>query len=91
MPDSGKRPTIRELAAETGLSPAAVSYALRGIQVSVETQERVREVADRLGYEVPRKAALGRARAEELLANIDQLSDEQVAALLAELGEEKGA
>ena len=52
MPDFGKRPTIRELAAETGLSPAAVSYALRGIQVSVETQERVREVADRLGYEV---------------------------------------
>jgi DNA-binding LacI/PurR family transcriptional regulator len=52
MPDAGKRPTIRQLALETGLSPAAVSYALRGIQVSVETQERVREVADRLGYEV---------------------------------------
>lgn len=47
-----KRVTIREVAQATGLSPAAVSYALRGIQTSEETQERVREAAERLGYEV---------------------------------------
>lgn len=46
-----KRVTIREVAQATGLSPAAVSYALRGMQTSEETQERVRQVADRLGYE----------------------------------------
>lgn len=46
-----KRATIRELAAATGLSPAAVSYALRGLHVSAETQQRVRAAADELGYE----------------------------------------
>jgi LacI family transcriptional regulator, galactose operon repressor len=46
-----KRTTIREVADAAGLSPAAVSYALRGIQVSEETQERVRKVATELGYE----------------------------------------
>jgi len=45
------RTTIRELAEYTGLSPAAVSYALRGKQVSAETERRVREAADELGYE----------------------------------------
>jgi DNA-binding LacI/PurR family transcriptional regulator len=46
-----RRITIRELAEHTGLSPAAVSYALRGMQVSAETERRVREAADKLGYE----------------------------------------
>jgi DNA-binding LacI/PurR family transcriptional regulator len=45
------RTTIRELAEYTGLSPAAVSYALRGMRVSAETEQRVREAADELGYE----------------------------------------
>jgi LacI family transcriptional regulator len=45
------RTTIRELAEYTGLSPAAVSYALRGMQVSAETEERVRAAAEELGYE----------------------------------------
>ena len=40
------------MANESGLSSATVSYALRGIHVPVETQERVRVVADRLGYQV---------------------------------------
>jgi DNA-binding LacI/PurR family transcriptional regulator len=47
----GRRTTIRELAEYTGLSPAAVSYALRGLQVSAETEQRVREAAEELGYE----------------------------------------
>jgi DNA-binding LacI/PurR family transcriptional regulator len=45
------RTTIRDLAEYTGLSPAAVSYALRGMHVSPETERRVREAADELGYE----------------------------------------
>src|SRR4051812_25997654 len=46
------RTTIRELAEYTGLSPAAVSYALRGREVSAATERRVREAAEELGYEV---------------------------------------
>jgi LacI family transcriptional regulator len=58
-----KRVTIREVADAAGVSPAAVSYALRGMQVSEETQERVRKVADELGYEanpIARALASGR-------------------------------
>ncbi|GAB3985042.1 LacI family DNA-binding transcriptional regulator [Actinoallomurus acanthiterrae] len=58
-----KRATIREVAKATGLSPAAVSYALRGIQTSEETQQRVREAARELGYEahpIARALASGR-------------------------------
>src|SRR5579864_9314280 len=58
-----KRVTIREVADAVGLSPAAVSYALRGIQVSEETQERVRQVAADMGYEanpIARALASGR-------------------------------
>lgn len=46
-----RRATIRELAEYTGLSPAAVSYALRGMHVAPDTEERVREAAAKLGYE----------------------------------------
>jgi DNA-binding LacI/PurR family transcriptional regulator len=46
-----QRPTIRQLAEYTGLSPAAVSYALRGMHVSAGTEERVRRAAAELGYE----------------------------------------
>lgn len=58
-----KRATIREVARATGLSPAAVSYALRGLQVSEETMERVRAAAAELGYEadpIARALASGR-------------------------------
>src|SRR5215210_8244695 len=50
-PVARHRTTIRELAEHTGLSPAAVSYALRGMHVSAETERRVREAAEELGYE----------------------------------------
>jgi LacI family transcriptional regulator len=45
-----KRATLRELSELTGLSTAAVSYALRGQRVSPQTQERVRREADRIGF-----------------------------------------
>ncbi|MGW7482971.1 LacI family DNA-binding transcriptional regulator, partial [Nonomuraea muscovyensis] len=51
------------MARATGLSPAAVSYALRGLQVSEETMERVRAAAAELGYEadpIARALASGR-------------------------------
>jgi LacI family transcriptional regulator len=57
------RPTQADIARETGLSSAAVSYALRGIRLPEETQQRVREVAERLGYEtnpIARALACGR-------------------------------
>lgn len=56
VPQQPKRATIRDVAEATGLSPAAVSYALRGIQTSSETQERVRRAAAELGYNVDRIA-----------------------------------
>jgi LacI family transcriptional regulator len=46
-----QRTTIRQLAEHTGLSAAAVSYALRGMHVSAETEARVRRAAAELGYE----------------------------------------
>ena len=49
-PPRPRRPTIRQLAEHTGLSPAAVSYALRGLQVSTETQARVQAAAEELGF-----------------------------------------
>src|SRR5919112_5322911 len=63
MPSSRRRVTIKDVAAATGLSSAAVSYALRGVQTSSETQERVRRAADELGYTgnaVARALASGR-------------------------------
>ena len=39
-----KRPTMRQIAEETGLSVTAVSYALRGEHVSAATIERVQEI-----------------------------------------------
>jgi LacI family transcriptional regulator len=56
VPEQGKRATIRDVAEATGLSPAAVSYALRGIQTSEDTQERVQRAAAELGYNVDRIA-----------------------------------
>ena len=59
-----KRATIRQVAEATGLSPATVSYALRGLQTSQETQARVRRAAAELGYEadpIARALAGGRS------------------------------
>ena len=53
MPDRStrrKRATLRDVAAATGLSPAGVSYALRGQRVSRETEARVRVEAARIGF-----------------------------------------
>jgi LacI family transcriptional regulator len=81
---TAKRVTIRDVADAAGLSPAAVSYALRGIQVSEETQERVRQVADDLGYEanpIARALASGRTGMVGILGtSLEDLWQQQLVA-----------
>ena len=81
-----RRVTLRDLANETGLSQAAVSYALRGMRVPEETQARVREAADRLGYQadpIARALASGRTGTVGLLCeSLDDLWQQSVAAAL---------
>ena len=80
------RPTLKDIAEETGLSPAAVSYALRGLQVTPETQARVREAAKRLGYEAdPIARALASGRTDTIGVLCGSLADgwhQEVAAAL---------
>jgi LacI family transcriptional regulator, galactose operon repressor len=82
----GRRPTLRDIAEETGLSSAAVSYALRGLQVRPETQQRVREAAERLGYEAdPIARALASGRTDTIGILCGSLADgwhQEVAAAL---------
>jgi LacI family transcriptional regulator len=68
--ERAKRVTLRDVAEACGLSPAAVSYALRGLHVPPETQERVRDVADRLGYQVD---PIARALASGVTGNVGVL------------------
>ncbi len=70
------RPTLRDIADDTGLSPAAVSYALRGLQVTPETQARVREAADRLGYQAdPIARALAKGKTDNIGVLCGSLAD----------------
>lgn len=90
-----RRVTIRDVAEAAGLSPAAVSYALRGIQVSPETQERVRRIADELGYEansIARALASGRTHMIGILApSLEDLWQQRLVAQAARalLGRER--
>ena len=78
---SRKRVTIKDVAATTGLSPAAVSYAMRGVQTSPETQERVRQAAEELGYTgnaVARALARGRTGLVGVLSgSLQDLSEQR--------------
>lgn len=65
-----KRPTLADVAEEVGLSPAAVSYALRGERGADATVERVRAAAARLGYQadpIARALASGRTGSVAIL------------------------
>jgi LacI family transcriptional regulator len=85
--ERSKRVTLRDVALECGLSVSAVSYALRGIQVPQETQHRVREVADRLGYQadpIARALASGRTGYVGMLCgSLEDIWQQNVAATLA--------
>ena len=86
MNDRERRPTLSDIARETGLSVAAVSYALRGLQVTEETQTRVREVADRLGYEAnPIARALASGRSDTIGLLCGSLHDSWQQAVAAAL------
>ena len=51
MPKEGKPPNIRQIARRLDMSHTTVSLALRGHpRISLETRERVRALADELGY-----------------------------------------
>src|ERR1700712_411225 len=86
MTERRRRPTLKDIAEETGLSSAAVSYALRGLQVPVETQERVREAARRLGYQAdPIARALASGRTDNvglLCGSLEDVWQQGVAAAL---------
>lgn len=69
------RPTLRTIAAETGLAVTTVSRALAlDPQIKASTRDLVRAAADRLGY-VPDRAAqrlrTGRTRVVQLVLNLD--------------------
>ncbi|MEV8377847.1 LacI family DNA-binding transcriptional regulator [Kribbella sp. NPDC056861] len=86
MSGTGRRPTLKDIAADTGLSMAAVSYALRGLQGTPETQARVQEAAGRLGYQadpVARALASGRSGSVGVLcASLEDLWQQRLAAAL---------
>ncbi|WP_404863074.1 LacI family transcriptional regulator [Georhizobium sp. MAB10] len=55
--DAGGKPTLRTIAEITGLAVTTVSRALSGApQIALETRQRVRQVADHIGY-MPDRAA----------------------------------
>ncbi|WP_375489833.1 LacI family DNA-binding transcriptional regulator [uncultured Jatrophihabitans sp.] len=71
------------------MSTAAVSYALRGLHVPVETQTRVRDVADRLGYQVdPIARALASGRTGNVGVLCGSLQDIWQQSVAAALGRE---
>ena len=87
MTERRRRPTLRDIADETGLSSAAVSYALRGLQVPEETQQRgSARSADRLGYQadpIARALASGRTgNVGVLCGSLEDIWQQGVAAAL---------
>ena len=86
MPGQAKRPTLKDIAADTGLSMATVSYALRGLHGTEETRARVQEAADRLGYNadpIARALASGRSGSIGVLcASLEDLWQQRLAAAL---------
>lgn len=82
-----RRVTLRDISADTGLSVAAVSYALRGLHVPHETQVRVRESARRLDYQVdPIARALASGRTGHVGLLCRSLADLWQQSLAATLG-----
>jgi DNA-binding LacI/PurR family transcriptional regulator len=89
MPPPRKRATLRDVADKAGLSPSGVSYALRGLQSSAETQARVRQAADELGYEVdPIARALASGRSGMIGLLCGSLDDVWQQLLAAGVGRE---
>ena len=88
--------TLKDIGEELGLSPATVSRALNGFpEVNIKTRDRVREVADRLGYRpnrVAQRLVTGRSGMVGMIIKIradmsaDQTFFEMLTGLTAALG-----
>ena len=88
--------TLKQIGAELGLSPATVSRALNGFpEVNRQTRDRVRAVADRLGYRpnrVAQRLVTGRSGMVGMIIKIrpdmtaDQTFFEMLTGLTAALG-----
>lgn len=87
VPQRRRRATLKDVAAATGLSTATVSYALRGLQVPPQTQQRVQVAANELGYEanqVARALAGGRSGTVGVLcASLEDLWQQTMAVALS--------
>lgn len=89
MPERSGRVTLRDIAAATDLSVATVSYAMRGVHVPLETQERVQRAADELGYQVdPIARALSSGRTGYVGVLCRSLTDPWQQNVAAALGRE---
>ena len=86
--------TLKDVAAATDLSPAAVSYALRGIHTAPETQERVKQVAADLGYTgnaVARALSQGRTGLVGVVAaSLQDLGEQSFVAAIGQALEQHG-
>jgi len=79
------RRTLQDLATAAGLSLAATSYALRGVRGSAATIERVRALADELGYTVDpiaRALASGRTGSVGVSGSLRDLWQQDLSVLL---------
>src|SRR5258705_6123943 len=82
---AGRRVTVRDIAAETGVSIATVSRVLNDhAHVAPHTREMVRRAAERLGAPAPRRAVAGPVylRCPYLLTDYSGLSVSSVAEAL---------
>ncbi len=89
--------TLKDISSELGLSVATVSRALNGFpEVNIKTRERVRAVADRMGYKpnrIAQRLVTGRSGMVGMIAKInsdmttDQTFLEIIAGLTAALGQ----
>ncbi|MDQ1553146.1 MAG: LacI family transcriptional regulator, partial [Microbacteriaceae bacterium] len=61
-------PTIYDVAALAGVSPATVSRVLNGIPVSLDRAQRVRDAAEALSFTPNRAARTMRNRHSEIIA-----------------------
>ncbi|BBH70969.1 LacI family transcriptional regulator [Actinoplanes sp. OR16] len=82
-----RRRTLQDLADAAGLSLAATSYALRGVRGSPATINRVRELADELGYTVDpiaRALASGRTGTVGVSGSLRDLWQQDLSVMLTQ-------
>ncbi|WP_229072759.1 LacI family DNA-binding transcriptional regulator [Actinoplanes sp. DH11] len=87
------RRTLQDLADAAGLSLAATSYALRGVRGSAATIERVRQLADDLGYTVDpiaRALASGRTGSVGVSGSLRDLWQQDLSVLLTQALRRRG-